>query len=74
MLPFGRLLQFVPKFTEGLETTLSPQNLATPTFFSNPEEGAVVVDTNSSAVMVIMKDNEVPRMIIDGGSCVDLIS
>ena len=44
----------------------------TPTFFTNLGEGPTVVDTNSSAVMVILKGNEVPDTIIDGGSRVNV--
>ena len=75
MLPLDRLLQLVPRFTKELKSALSEQNPAlAPTFFTNPGEEPVVVDTNNSAVIVIIKGNEVPSMIIDGGSGVNVIS
>ena len=55
-LPLGRLLQLVPRFTEGLKSGMTKSNpLPTPTFFSNPKEGLVVVDTNSPAITAIIK-------------------
>ena len=75
MLPLGRLLQLVPKFTEGLKSAFSTQNPEpTSAFFSNPEEGPIVVDTSSLAITVIIKGSEVPRTIIDGASGVNVIS
>ena len=69
------LLQLVPRFTEGLKSALSPHNPEpATTFFSNPEDGPVVVDTSSLAVMVIIKGSEVPGTIIHGGSDVNVIN
>ena len=69
MLPLGGQLQLVPRFTGYLKSTLAPQNSAlTPTFFSNPEEGPTVVDTNKPAITTIIKGHEVPGTIVDGGS------
>ena len=45
-----------------------------PTFFSNPEKGPTVVDTNSLAIIAIVKGRELSGMIIDGGSGVKVIS
>ena len=73
MLPLGRLLQLVPKFTEGLKSALSPQNpTLAPTFFTNPGEGPTAVDKNSLVVAVIIKGNKVPETVIDGGSGVNM--
>ena len=75
MLPLGRLLQLVPRFTVGLKTTVTKPNLEpAPTFFSNPEEGPAVVDTSSPALTVIVKGKEIAGTIIDGGSGVNVIS
>ena len=75
MLPLGRLLQLVPRFTETLKLALSPLNLAmTPTFFTNLGEGPTVVDTNSPAITAIIKGRELPGTIVDGGSGVNVIS
>ena len=56
MLPLGRLLQLVPRFTKGLKMTLTSQNpepaLA---FLSNPEEGLGVVDVSNPTNTVIIK-------------------
>ena len=56
MLPLGRLLQLVPRFTEGLKLALTSQNpepaLA---FLSNPEEGLGVVDVSNPTNTVIIK-------------------
>ena len=68
MLPLGRLLQLVPWFTEGLKTTFTASNLEpAPAFFSNPEEGLVVVDTSNPTITVIVKGKEITGTIIDGG-------
>ena len=75
MLPLGQLLQLVRRFTKGLKSTLSPQNSAsTPTFFTNPCEGPIVVGTNSPVVTVIIKGNKVPGTSIDDGSGMNVIS
>ena len=68
MLPLGRLLQLVPRFTEGLKMTLISQNPEpTLTFFSNPEEGPVVVDTSIPTITMIIKGKDLTETIIDGG-------
>ena len=60
MLPLGRLLQLVPRFTDGLKSVLAPQNSApAPTFFSKPE-APVIVDTSNLAITVIVKGREIP--------------
>ena len=75
MLPLGRLLQLVPRFTDGLKSTLAPQNSEQARFFfSNPEEGPVVVDTNNPTITTIVKGREVPGTIVDGGSGLNVIS
>ena len=72
-LPLGWLLQLVPHFTEGLKTGITagdtPLALA---FFSNPEEGPTIVDTNSLAITAIVKGKELLGTIIDGGSGVNV--
>ena len=74
-LPLGRLLQLVPRFTEGLKTGMTAgETPPAPTFFSNPEEGPAVVDTNSPAITTIVKGKELPGTVIDGGSGVNVIS
>ena len=45
-----------------------------PTFFSNPEEGPAVVDTNSPMITVLIKGKEIPGKIVDGGSEVNVIN
>ena len=75
MLPLGRLLQLAPRFTKGLKMALTSQNPEpAPTFFSNLEEGPVVVDISSPTIMVIIKGKEITRTIIDGGSGVNVIN
>ena len=75
MLPLGRLLQLVPRFIDELKSVLAPQNPALAlTFFSNQEEGPAVVDTSSLAIIVIVKGQEVPGTIVDGGLGVNVIS
>ena len=75
MLPLGRLLQLVPRFTTGLKSALTSQNPeSTPTFFSNPEEGAAQVDTRTPKIIVIIKGKEITETIIGGGSGVNVIS
>ena len=75
VLPLGRLLQLVPRFTAGLKTTFAESNpepeLA---FFSNPEEGPTMVDMSSPSITVIVKGKEITGTIIDGGSGVNVIS
>ena len=39
-----------------------------------PEEGSTIVDTNSSAITVIIKGKEITRTIVDGGFGVNVIS
>ena len=74
MLPLGRLLQLVP-FIDGLKSILAPPN-PTPVlaFFSNPEEGPAIVDMSNPAIIVIVKGQEVPGTIVDGGLGVNVIS
>ena len=75
MLPLAQLLQLVPRFTENLKSALSPPKPATTTtFFTNPSKALEVVDTNSPALTVIIKGNEVTGTIMDGGSDVNVIS
>ena len=75
MLPLGRLLQLVPRFTDGLKSAWAPPNpMPAPAFFSNPEEGPTMVDTSSPAITTIIKGREVPGTIVDGGSGVNVIS
>ena len=75
MLPLGRLLQLAPRFTDGLKSTLAPSSpTPAPAFFSNPEEGPAVVDTNSPAITAIIKGRELLSTIVDGGSGVNVIS
>ena len=75
MLPIGRLLQLVPRFTEGLKTDMTTgETPPAPTFFSNQEEGPMVVDTNSPTITTIVKGKELPGTVIDGGSGVNVIS
>ena len=75
MLPLGRLLQLVLRLTDGLKSALTTSNsLPAPAFFSNPGEGPTVVDTNSLAITAIVKGRELPGMIVDGGSSVNVIS
>ena len=75
MLPLARLLQLVPRFTAGLRTTVTELKTArTTTFFSNPEEGPVVVDTSILGITMIVKGKEIVGTIIDGGSRVNVIS
>ena len=75
MLPLGRLMQLVPRFTNGLKSVLAPPNSApAPTFFSNPNEVPVVVDNSSPVIATIIKGREVPRTIANGGSGVNVIS
>ena len=52
----------------------SPAPAAAPAFFSNPEEGWAVVDTNSPAITAIIKGRELLSTIVDGGSGVNVIS
>ena len=74
-LPLGRLLQLVPRFTEGLKTAMTAgESPPAPVFFSNPEEGPTVVDTNSPIITAIVKGKELPGTVIDGGSGVNVIS
>ena len=74
-LPLGRLLQLVPRFTEGLKSGMTTsETQPAPAFFSNPEEGPAVVDTTSPAITAIVKGKELPGTIIDGGSGVNVIS
>ena len=75
MLPLGRLLQLVPRFTEGLKTTFTaPNPEPAPEFFSNSEEGPIVVDTSNPAIKVIVKGKEITGTIIDAGLGVNVIS
>ena len=75
MMPLGRLLQLVPRFTAWLKTTFTePNPEPAPTFFSNPEEGPAVVDTSNPSIKMIVKGKEIIRTIIDGGSGVNVIS
>ena len=74
-LPLGRLLRLVPRFTEGLKTGITAVGTPpAPAFFSNPEKGLTVVDRNSPAITGIVKGQELPGTIIDGGSGVNVIS
>ena len=70
MLPLARLLQLVPRFTVGLQTTVTePKLVPVPAFFSNSEEGPAVVDTSNPTITVlIVKGKEIVGTIIDGGS------
>ena len=75
MLPLGWLLQLVPRFAESLKLALSPPKPATtPIFLTNPSEGPTVVDTNSPALTVIIKGNEVTSTMIKWGSNINVIS
>ena len=47
MMPLGRLLQLVPRFTEGLN---NPKPVVVLTYFTNPSEGPTVVDANNPTV------------------------
>ena len=60
-LPLGQLLQLVPRFTKGLKTGMTAVDTSpASTFFSNPEEGPMVVDTSSTAITAIIKGRELP--------------
>ena len=73
-LPLGRLLQLVPRFTEGLKTAMTEgESSPAPVLFSN-SEGPTVVDTNSPVITAIVKGKELPDTVIDGGSGVNVIS
>ena len=75
VISLARLLQLVPRFTVDLqETVIKPKPAPAPTFFSNPEEGPVVVDTSSPAITVIMKGKEIAGTIIDEGLGVNVTS
>ena len=75
MLPLARLLQLVPRFTVGLQTTVTePKLVPVPAFFSNSEEGPAEVDTSSPAITVIVKGKEIGGRIIDGGLGVNVIN
>ena len=75
MLPLGRLLQLVPRFTAWLKTTFTEPNPEPAlTFFSNPEERPAVVDTSNPAITMIVKGKEIAETIIDGGLGVNVIN
>ena len=75
MLPLAQLLQLVPRFTENLKSALSPPKPATTTtFFTNPSKALEVVDTNSPALTVIIKGNEVTGAIINVGFNINVIN
>ena len=75
ILALGLLLQLVTRFTDGLKSVLAPQNPPpAPSFFSNPEEGLAIVDTSNPEIIVIVKAQEVPGTIMDGGLGVNIIS
>ena len=68
-------MQLVPRFTEGLKTGMTAVGTPpAPAFFSNLEEGLIVVDTNSPAITSIVKGREIPGTIIDGGAGMHVIS
>ena len=74
-LSLGRLLQLVPRFTDGLKSAMTPPNsLQAPPFFSNPKEGPAVVDTSNLAITAIVKVRELQGTIVDGGLGVNVIS
>ena len=75
ILPLGRLLHLVPRFTKELKSVVAPQS-AKPasTFFSNLEEGSAVVNTNSPTVTTIVQGRELPGTIVGSGSSVNAIS
>ena len=54
--------------------TDATKSTTTTTFFTNPSKALEVVDTNSPALTVIIKGNEVTGTIMDGGSDVNVIS
>ena len=65
-------LQELPRFTEGLKSRMTAVDTPpAPTFFSNLEEGPTVVDTISPMTTEIVKGQELPRTIVDGGSGVN---
>ena len=75
VLLLGRLLELLPRFTEGLKTTFTaPNPEPTLAFFSNPEEGPVGVDTSSPTITVIIKGREIIATLVYGGSRVNVIS
>ena len=58
-------MQLVPRFTEGLKSVVAPQNTeSAPTFFSNPEEGPVVVNTSNPTITTIVKGREVLGTVV----------
>ena len=75
VLPLAHLLQLVPRFTADLQATvIKPKPAPALVFFSNPEEGPIVVDTSSPTCTVIVKGKEIAGKIIDRGSGVNFIS
>ena len=74
-LPLGRLLQLMPRFTDGLKSALAPSSLALAlAFFSNSEEGLAVMNTSNSAITAIIKGGELSGTIVNGGLGVNMIS
>ena len=65
VLPLARLLQLVPRFTTDLQATvIKPKPAPAPAFFSNPEEGPVVVDTSILGITMIVKGKEIAGIIV----------
>ena len=70
-----RLLKLVPRFTETVTTIHRKEQLLEALIhFVNPTMGPTVLDDQNPVVKLIIRGMEVPEVIIDGGSGVNVIN
>ena len=68
-LPLAGLLKLVPRFTEMVTTILTnKKSKQVEVNFTNPVKGSTIMDEQSPAIKVIIRGQEVPNSIVDGGS------
>ena len=69
------LLKLVPRFTEKVATLMAQKDVEHVLVnYIHPSNGLTIMDEQNPSIKVIIRDQEVARIIVDGGSGLNVIN